>query len=187
MPKIDSSQRELIRILSPAKNSSKSHRSNKNKNSFKNCNPSEKPGMLLSKLLYGDTGSPSFSISDKISSHHLNFFQESDDNHNLLIRFLLKLFYLVTGVSLHDDPNANAFAFSIKPYFESFVSKFIKPPTSESCKEPSDQVNSNHDHLYSTDEASSSEADFAGPIVDEPTGVKAKKNRKEVKIAQNAY
>lgn len=187
MPKNDTSQRELIRILSSSKNSSKSHKSNKNKNSFRKNGQGEKSESLLSQLLYGDHGSSAPPISDKISSHHLSFFQESDDSHNILIRFLFKVFYLITGVSLHDDPNANAFAFSIKPFFERFVSKFAHLLTSESCKELSVEASPTHDHLYSTDEASSSEADFVGPIPDQSGGLKTKKNRKEVSKSKSAY
>jgi len=55
------------------------------------------------------------------------------------------------------------------------------PSPCKLCDEFGDSSCPNHEHLYSTDEASSSEIDFAGPSANRAGKGKAKKNKKKVK------
>jgi len=180
--KDDYTQRELVRIYSSHKKSSKS-------NKRSNCKELSKAGLpnneltesLIQKLLRGDQKNKPLITNDTITKYQANLFQEINENHNILIRIILKLFYIITGVSLTGESPNNSSTRSIKHYFEKFISKLGNLLQSTSCEELGDEASPNHDHLYSTDEASSSEADFVGPIPEKSNKGKSKKGRKEVK------
>lgn len=113
---------------------------------------------------------------DRVDISKLGSIEEFDESHNFLIRVLVKLFYVITGVCLIDGSTGSPFSATIKPYFEMVISKIGNILTNK----PSEKLEdcSCPENLYSTDEASDGEADFAGDDSAQLGGGKAKKTRK---------
>lgn len=106
---------------------------------------------------------------------------------NPCIRLVLKLYYLLTGSDIE------CLAASCDAYIgpTEFREKLggISPGANASCKFCNEQTDfdcPSHSHLYSTDEASSSDADFVGNCCMKGSKGKAKQTKKNVKKVRSA-
>ena len=134
------------------------------------------------------------SVSGQPPDPHQFGFRNSKAHHgdvkvalNPCIRLVLKLYYLLTGSDI-ESLAANCDAFIGHNEFQEKLGG-ISPGTHASCKfcsELKDFDCPNHSHLYSTDEASSSDADFVGNCCMKGSKGKAKQLRKNVKKVRSA-
>lgn len=127
-------------------------------------------------------------ISDEDFHHYrsdLLILDDSETKLTSLFQPFIKLYHIIFGTSSSDCPNGKI------PKCPKGLKKKLAARKSEDkpcayCNDYSDYTCPNHSYLYSTDEASSSEVDFAGPTSNRGGKGKAKKNTKEVKKSRNA-
>mmetsp|Transcript_18917 Transcript_18917/g.18586 ORF Transcript_18917/g.18586 Transcript_18917/m.18586 type:complete len:137 (+) Transcript_18917:799-1209(+) len=107
----------------------------------------------------GDTETSSV-IKDIIARYRANIMQDINDAQSLLVIITLKVFYLITGVHLVRDPANNSFLKNDNSIFKELTSKLRYTAQNQTLHNLSSKMSQNSDHLYSTDEASSSGTSF---------------------------
>jgi hypothetical protein len=130
--------------------------------------------VMLNKLLSVSGDNPP--ILQKIRDSNLLLLKDTDNNLSPYAKILMKIYYFLTGNEFPTMPPCDVYRhLDIQ---EKLAANFSEQA---SCKEDNDISCPNHSHLYSTDEASSSEADFVGSHNSKSGKGKAKKNKRDVK------
>jgi hypothetical protein len=130
--------------------------------------------IMLNKLLSVSGNNPP--ILEKIRDSNLLLLKDTNDNLSPCSKILMKIYYFLTGNEFPIMPPCDVYRhLDIQEKLAANFSKQV------SCKEDKDITCPNHSHLYSTDEASSSEADFVGSHNSKSGKGKAKKNKRDVK------
>ena len=123
---------------------------------YKNNHCTKKDSLLSSKK----EKSPGNEFESIFISKIVKLF-ESSTNQTIYSRVLFKIFYFLTGISLSDF-NTEDSSISQSHFEESLAAKCGYHLPCKSLEDINLLNYPSHEHLYSTDEASSSEADFFG-------------------------
>lgn len=133
--------------------------------------------VLQCKLLSINESDPSNIDRNDISS--LPKLKDTNDNLSPYVKILIKIYYFLTGKEFPIMQPCDVY--SHLDIQDKFTTHCENHAPCKFCNEYNEITCPNHSHLYSTDEASSSEADFIGLSNIKPTKVKAKKAKRDVK------
>lgn len=145
-------------------------------------------GNGLLEILFGaeNLGPPIYEENHPGSNSDAHFLQHSENKLNYIFSLFIKTYQLLVGCNDSDllSDGSSKLSKSLK---QRVAAKNGNNAPCKYCNDYNDYNCPNHYHLYSTDEASSSEPDFAGPVSMKSGKAKAKKRGKDVKKSRNAY